>query len=79
MILSEQRGGVNKRICNHHTRNRNNNNHHLYHHHHVKPEAGSDGGNYLGDQPIEVGVGWPLHSEVVVAQIINSLKKIFKK
>ena len=39
----------------------------------VKPEAGCDGGDDLGNQPVQVGVGRSLHSQVVVAQIVNGL------
>ena len=44
----------------------------------IKPERGGDGGDDLSNQTIEVGVGWPLNLEVVLAQIINGLKKIIK-
>ena len=40
----------------------------------VKPETGGDGGDYLGYQPVKVGVGRPLNSQVVVAEIVNGLK-----
>ena len=40
----------------------------------VKPEAGRDGGDDLGYQSVEVGVGWSLNSKIILAQIINCLK-----
>merc|ERR1711885_12352 len=30
----------------------------------VEPQGGSDGGHDLADQPVEVGVGWPLNVQV---------------
>ena len=39
----------------------------------VKPEAGRDGGDDLGNEPVEVGVGGTLHSEVVLAEIVDGL------
>ena len=39
----------------------------------VKPEAGRDGGEYLCDEPVEVGVGRTLNTEVVLAQIVDCL------
>ena len=44
----------------------------------IKPERGCDRGDDLSNETIEVGVGWPLNLEVVLAQIINGLKKIIK-
>ena len=37
------------------------------------PEAGGDGGDDLRDEPVEVGVGGPLHRQVVVAQVVDGL------
>ena len=45
----------------------------------VKSEAGCDGGDYLGYQPVQVGVGRPLNSQVVVAEIVNGLKTVLNK
>ena len=42
----------------------------------VKPEAGRDGGDDLGYQSVQVGVGRSLNSQVVVAQIVNGLNKL---
>merc|ERR1712099_209986 len=33
----------------------------------VEPQGGSDGGYDLSDQPVEVGVGWPLNVQVATA------------
>ena len=41
----------------------------------VKPEAGRDGGDDLGNEPVQVGVGRPLHCQVVVAQVVNGLNR----
>ena len=40
------------------------------------PEAGGDGGDDLRDEPVEVGVGGPLHRQVVVAQVVDGLDNI---
>ena len=42
----------------------------------VKPEAGRDGGDDLGYQSVQVGVGRSLNSQVVVAQIVNGLNRL---
>ena len=39
----------------------------------VKPEAGRDGGEYLCDESVEVGVGGALNTEVVLAEIVDGL------
>ena len=41
-----------------------------------KPKAGGDGGDDLRDEPVKVGVGGPLHSQVVVAQVVDGLDNI---
>ena len=41
----------------------------------MSPEAGCDGGEYLGNQSVEVSVGGGLHSKVVLTQVINSCKE----
>ena len=41
-----------------------------------QPEAGGDGGDDLRDEPVEVGVGGPLHRQVVVAQVVDGLDNI---
>ena len=40
------------------------------------PEAGGDGGDDLRDEPVKVGVGGPLHRQVVVAQVVDGLDNI---
>ena len=40
----------------------------------VKPEAGRDGGDDLGYEAVEVGVGWSFHAQIILTQIINCLK-----
>merc|ERR1719158_885106 len=37
----------------------------------VEPQRGSDGGDDLADQPVEVGVAWPLNVEVPPADVID--------
>ena len=44
---------------------------------HVTSFDQSQASIYLGNQPVEVGVGRPLHSHVVVAQIVNGLKIVW--
>ena len=39
----------------------------------VKPQRGRDGGEYLCDEPVEVGVGGTLNTEVVLAQVVDGL------
>ena len=39
----------------------------------VKPQGSRDGGDNLGDEPVEVGVGWPLDVEVPPADVIDGL------
>merc|ERR1719158_723717 len=39
----------------------------------VEPQRGSDGGDDLADQPVEVGVAWPLNVEVPPADVIDRL------
>ena len=39
----------------------------------VKPETGRDRGEYLRDEPVEVSVGGTLHTEVVLAEIVDGL------
>merc|ERR1712156_246533 len=39
----------------------------------VEPQGGSDGGHDLADQPVEVGVGWPLNVQVATADVVNGL------
>ena len=41
-----------------------------------QPEAGGDGGDDLRDEPVKVGVGGPLHRQVVVAQVVDGLDNI---
>ena len=41
-----------------------------------QPEAGGDGGDDLRDEPVKVGVGGPLHRQVVVAQVVDGLHNI---
>ena len=37
----------------------------------IEPERGGDGGNDLTDEPVEVGVGWPLDVEVPSADVVD--------
>merc|ERR1719322_2266055 len=39
----------------------------------VEPQGGSDGGHDLADQPVEVGVGWPLNVQVTSADVVDGL------
>merc|ERR1712004_564838 len=39
----------------------------------VEPQGGSDGGHNLSDQPVEVGVGWPLNVQVATADVVDGL------
>merc|ERR1711948_14295 len=39
----------------------------------VEPQGGSDGGHDLADQPVKVGVGWPLNVQVAPADIVDGL------
>merc|ERR1712213_134208 len=39
----------------------------------VEPQGGSDGGHDLADQPVEVGVGWPLNVQVAPADVVDGL------
>merc|ERR1712113_340021 len=39
----------------------------------VEPQGGSDGGYDLSDQPVEVGVGWPLNVQVTTADVVDGL------
>merc|ERR1719357_329815 len=39
----------------------------------VEPQGGSDGGHNLSDQPVEVGVGWPLNVRVATADVVDGL------
>merc|ERR1712209_116070 len=39
----------------------------------VEPQGGSDGGHVLADQPVEVGVGWPLNVQVAPADVVDGL------
>merc|ERR1719322_2018847 len=39
----------------------------------VKPQGGGDGGHDLADQPVEVGVGWPLNVQVTPADVVDGL------
>ena len=40
----------------------------------IEAEGGGDGANDLGDQTVQIGVGWALDVEVTTADIIDSLK-----
>merc|ERR1719346_835560 len=39
----------------------------------VEPQGGGDGGHDLADQPVEVGVGWPLNVQVATADVVDGL------
>merc|ERR1711973_357704 len=39
----------------------------------VEPQGGGDGGHNLADQPVEVGVGWPLNVQVAPADVVDGL------
>ena len=39
----------------------------------IEPERGSDGGDNLANQPVEIGVGWPLNIQVTTADVIDCL------
>merc|ERR1712027_261010 len=39
----------------------------------IEPQGGSDGGHDLADQPVEVGVGWPLNVQVAPADVVDGL------
>ena len=39
----------------------------------VEPQGGSDGGHNLANQPVEVGVGWPLNVQVTSADVVDGL------
>merc|ERR1739836_255871 len=39
----------------------------------VEPQGGGDGGHDLADQPVEVGVGWPLNVQVPPADVVDRL------
>merc|ERR1719290_87034 len=39
----------------------------------VEPQGGGDGGHDLADQPVEVGVGWPLNVQVAPADVVDGL------
>merc|ERR1712107_441192 len=39
----------------------------------VEPQGGSNGGHNLADQPVEVGVGWPLNVQVATADVVDGL------
>ena len=39
----------------------------------VEPKAGSDRGENLSYEPVEVCVGWSLHLQLVVTEIVNCL------
>merc|ERR1712062_355576 len=39
----------------------------------VEPQGGSDGGHNLADQPVEVGVRWPLNVQVAPADVVDGL------
>merc|ERR1712217_65570 len=39
----------------------------------VEPQGGGDGGHNLSDQPVEVGVGWPLNVQVATADVVDGL------
>ena len=39
----------------------------------IKTERGSNGGDNLTNQTIQVGVGWPLNIQITTADIVNSL------
>ena len=40
----------------------------------VKPEAGRDGGDDLSYETVEVGVGRSLHSQVIMAEVVDCLQ-----
>ena len=40
----------------------------------VKPEAGRDGGDDLGYESVEVGVGRSFYRQIILTQVINCLK-----
>ena len=39
----------------------------------VLPERGRDGGHDLSDEPVQIGVGWPLDVEVPAADVVDGL------
>merc|ERR1712213_175742 len=39
----------------------------------VEPQGGGDGGHNLANQPVEVGVGWPLNVQVATADVVDGL------
>merc|ERR1712213_297076 len=39
----------------------------------IEPQGGGDGGHDLADQPVEVGVGWPLNVQVAPADVVDGL------
>ena len=39
----------------------------------VEPQRGGDGGDDLADQPVKVGVAWPLDVEVPAADVVDRL------
>merc|ERR1711978_877528 len=39
----------------------------------IEPQGGGDGGHDLADQPVEVGVGWPLNVQVATADVVDGL------
>ena len=41
----------------------------------MPPQRGRDGGDYLGDQPVEVGVGGSADLQVVLAKVIDCLQR----
>merc|ERR1719228_478339 len=39
----------------------------------VKPQGGGDGGDDLADQPVQVGVAWPLYVEISSTDVVDRL------
>ena len=38
------------------------------------PQRGRDGGDDLGDQPVEIGVGGPVDLQVVLTKVVDGLQ-----
>lgn len=39
----------------------------------VETQRGGDGGHNLSDEPVQVGVGWPLNVQVPTTNVVNGL------
>ena len=40
----------------------------------ISPQRGRDGGDDLGNQPVQIGVGWPSDLQIVLAKVVDRLQ-----